>query len=164
MPAHSTQPVEHVEERLQDVQAAFDAQRAAGGARATCVRCSSMEDVCAVQGAGDARPCRADVGPDGRLPRRGEWAYEFKWDGIRAIAYWAADEYGSKAAICWTSRFVIEVRRSEAFLGDSAVVDGEIVALDDSNQPSFPSCRSVCTSVRSRRASTAADAHLLLYF
>jgi bifunctional non-homologous end joining protein LigD len=143
MPAHSTQPVEHVEERVCETCKqlfTFDAQRGCWRCEgATCVRCGSMEDVCA--------ECRERVMPahvepmlarTGELPRRGEWAYEFKWDGIRAIAYWNGRRIRieSRNLLDITFRYP-ELGDLGAFLGDSAVVDGEIVALDDSNRPSF---------------------------
>ncbi len=74
----------------------------------------------------------------GGLPRTGEWAYEFKWDGIRAITYWNGQHIRieSRNLLDITFRYP-ELADLGMSLGDSAVVDGEIIALDDSNRPSF---------------------------
>jgi bifunctional non-homologous end joining protein LigD len=67
------------------------------------------------------------------------WGYEVKWDGVRAIAY------------CGTGRVRLESRTgrdvtasypelgaiAEGLAGAEAVLDGEVVALDDQGAPSF---------------------------
>ena len=74
------------------------------------------------------------------LPRDDEgWAYEIKWDGIRAVAYCEA---GSLRLESRTLREITptypELRALAAELGSTdAVLDGEIVAFDDSGNPSF---------------------------
>jgi bifunctional non-homologous end joining protein LigD len=68
-----------------------------------------------------------------------EWAYEIKWDGVRVLGY--AD--GGKW--CMLSRRLEDVSRRypelEAIadaLGDhSAILDGEVVALDEQGRPRF---------------------------
>ena len=58
------------------------------------------------------------------------WAYEIKWDGVRAIAYCEAATCASRAARCATSpRSYPELRAlgGRARL-DGAVLDGEVVA------------------------------------
>jgi bifunctional non-homologous end joining protein LigD len=75
----------------------------------------------------------------GKLPQDSEkWAFEFKWDGIRAISYWNGRQLSIK------SRNLIDItfRYPELYdigplLGASAIIDGEIVALDEKNSPSF---------------------------
>ena len=76
----------------------------------------------------------------GALPRDdGAWAYEFKWDGIRAISF--VD--GGRIRI--TSRngndlsaSFPELRALGEHLGSHQVVlDGEIVAFDDKGRPRF---------------------------
>jgi bifunctional non-homologous end joining protein LigD len=74
------------------------------------------------------------------LPRdESRWAFEIKWDGVRAIAY------------CETGRLRLEsrnrreitphypeLRAMAAELGSrDAVLDGEVVAFDDEGRPSF---------------------------
>lgn len=76
----------------------------------------------------------------GHLPRDEErWAFEVKWDGVRAIAYWRPgrlriesrnrNEIGSRYP---------ELRALGRQLGmREAVLDGEIVAFDERGLPSF---------------------------
>jgi bifunctional non-homologous end joining protein LigD len=74
------------------------------------------------------------------LPRNeDDWTFEFKWDGIRAIAFWDG------SALKLETRNLRDVTRSwpelEALgpaLGDRTVIlDGEICALDEHGAPSF---------------------------
>lgn len=76
-----------------------------------------------------------------RLPPDGkQWAFEYKWDGVRAIAF--ADQSSwrieSRNLLDITRRYpeLLELHRSLA--GRRAILDGEIVALDDLDRPSFP--------------------------
>jgi bifunctional non-homologous end joining protein LigD len=69
-----------------------------------------------------------------------KYAYEIKWDGVRAIAY-----VEKKGAIHLESRNLNDVTRQypeaaavgEALEGHSAVLDGEVVAFDENGRPSF---------------------------
>jgi bifunctional non-homologous end joining protein LigD len=77
----------------------------------------------------------------GKLPRSGahQWAYELKWDGIRALAT-IADEtarLSSRTGRDITSAYPELWPLGQVTRGLSAVLDGEIVALDDSGRPSF---------------------------
>jgi bifunctional non-homologous end joining protein LigD len=76
----------------------------------------------------------------GTLPaREAGWAYEIKWDGVRAIAY---SEPGrlrleSRNLNDVTAQYP-EVRALNRALGShAAVLDGEIVAFDSGGRPSF---------------------------
>jgi bifunctional non-homologous end joining protein LigD len=76
----------------------------------------------------------------GELPARDKgWAYEFKWDGVRAMVY---VDGGRVRALTrndktLTSTFP-ELRDIGLHLGSrTAILDGEIVALDKDNRPSF---------------------------
>src|SRR4030088_993615 len=66
-------------------------------------------------------------------------AFEFKWDGIRAMCYWDGD----RLRLQTRNRHEITVRYPElwalrdALHGRRAVLDGEIVALDERGRPSF---------------------------
>ena len=67
------------------------------------------------------------------------WAYEIKWDGIRAIAYC---ETGRLRLESRTLRDITatypELRAIAAELGSTdAILDGEIVAFDEDGRPSF---------------------------
>ena len=76
----------------------------------------------------------------GTLPREQEaWAFELKWDGIRAVAYW------NTRKLVFESRNLRDITRSwpelrgigEALGAHDLILDGEIVALDDRGVPSF---------------------------
>jgi bifunctional non-homologous end joining protein LigD len=75
----------------------------------------------------------------GTRPRGGGWASEFKWDGVRTVAY--ADRGGLVAM----SRNDLDVTSQYPELADllgrigrrQAVFDGEIVALDQAGAPDF---------------------------
>ncbi len=79
------------------------------------------------------------LGKTGPLPEPSEgWGFEFKWDGLRAITYWD----GTRIRMESRNRLDITFRYPELHdlgktLGQNAVVDGEIVALDERGRPSF---------------------------
>jgi bifunctional non-homologous end joining protein LigD len=77
----------------------------------------------------------------GELPADDDqrWAYEIKWDGIRAIAYSSPGELRleSRNLIAITERYPELSRLNRALGSHSAVLDGEIVALDSEGRPSF---------------------------
>lgn len=73
--------------------------------------------------------------------RWGPWV-EFKWDGVRAIAFWDGKRMRlyARSGTDITARYP-ELTDADADLGlgDMALVlDGEIVALDEAGRPSFP--------------------------
>jgi bifunctional non-homologous end joining protein LigD len=74
-----------------------------------------------------------------RLPPTGEWAYEIKWDGVRAMA--RNDERGlrisSRRGEDATKRYPELAPIAEAVGGRELLLDGEIVALDELGRPSF---------------------------
>ncbi|HET7325953.1 MAG TPA: non-homologous end-joining DNA ligase [Nocardioidaceae bacterium] len=75
----------------------------------------------------------------GRIPESDGWAFEFKWDGVRAVTHL---HRGSAAVITRNDRDVASTypelaSLSDALGGRSAVLDGEIVALDPNGRPSF---------------------------
>ncbi|HXB66205.1 MAG TPA: DNA ligase D [Solirubrobacteraceae bacterium] len=76
----------------------------------------------------------------GRLPHDDEeWAYEVKWDGVRALFYWRANQMRveSRNGKEIGHRYP-ELRGLGRQLGaHEAVVDGEIVAFDAHGLPSF---------------------------
>jgi bifunctional non-homologous end joining protein LigD len=81
------------------------------------------------------KPMLATTGE--RLPAGSGWAYEFKWDGVRAITQitqgasrmWARS--GAEITLAYP-----ELARLGATL-DDAVLDGEVVLLDEAGRPSF---------------------------
>jgi bifunctional non-homologous end joining protein LigD len=67
------------------------------------------------------------------------WAFEMKWDGVRAVVYVAG---GRARALSRNDRDVSvsypELQAVAASLGDvSAVLDGELIAVDATGRPSF---------------------------
>jgi bifunctional non-homologous end joining protein LigD len=74
------------------------------------------------------------------LPPDGDgWAFEIKWDGVRALAF--LDDEGTR--VCsrrgedTTARYPELASMAAALGGRSAVLDGEVVALDEEGRPSF---------------------------
>ncbi|MGK9146830.1 ATP-dependent DNA ligase [Plantibacter flavus] len=91
---------------------------------------------------GPPAPMLASPGTPGDAVDDGTWAFELKWDGIRAIS----NVDGATGRVRLTSRNgkdltsgypeVVEGLR-RALDGHSAVLDGEIVALDADGRPDF---------------------------
>jgi bifunctional non-homologous end joining protein LigD len=67
------------------------------------------------------------------------WAYEIKWDGVRAIAYSQPGELRleSRNLNEITSRYPELARLNRALSSHEAILDGEIVAFDEQGRPSF---------------------------
>jgi bifunctional non-homologous end joining protein LigD len=81
----------------------------------------------------------------GQLPTSGDYAYEVKWDGFRAVV---STENGLRVR----SRRGWDMTEHVGFLAElpvRAVLDGELVALDSDGKPDFPE---LCASVLMRRA------------
>ncbi len=78
----------------------------------------------------------------GELPPEDEdarWGYEFKWDGVRAVAAVRGGVLGltSRKGTDITVRYPEVARLPASLAGHDAVVDGEIVAMDDQGRPDF---------------------------
>jgi len=73
------------------------------------------------------------------LPVGAEWSYEVKWDGYRAQAVksGASVSLASRNLKNITRQFPDVVRAAASVRAKSAVLDGEIVALDADGRPSF---------------------------
>ncbi len=86
------------------------------------------------------RSCRCSRSSVPELPRDdGRWGFEFKWDGIRAVARIerGALSLASRNRLDMTGRYP-ELRALAAALGaHSALLDGEIVGFDASGRPTF---------------------------
>ena len=73
------------------------------------------------------------------LPGGDGWAYEVKWDGVRALAHLGADEL----RVCARRGEDVSGRYPElaaipaAHAGRELILDGEIVAFDNAGNPSF---------------------------
>jgi bifunctional non-homologous end joining protein LigD len=94
----------------------------------------------------------------------GEWAYEIKWDGVRALGY--ADH----GRWCMLSRRLEDVSArypelaaiADALADHAAIVDGEVVALDLEGRPRFQLLQSRMgltspTAIKARVAQTPVD-------
>jgi bifunctional non-homologous end joining protein LigD len=74
------------------------------------------------------------------LPSNDEaYGYEFKWDGVRALTYVREDDVRvqSRNLLDVTGQYPEVTSVGEALAGRTAVLDGEIVALDAKGRPSF---------------------------
>lgn len=105
----------------------------------------------------------------GSLPADDDgWAFEFKWDGVRAIVY----VEGGRVRI--TSRNDLDVSVSypelrplgEALGSRAVVLDGEIIALDAEGQPSFRMLQRrmhVAEAARAKRLSSQVPATFMAF-
>jgi bifunctional non-homologous end joining protein LigD len=78
----------------------------------------------------------------GELPPPEEdalWGYEFKWDGVRAVAAVRGGALGltSRKGTDITVRYPEVGRLPDGLAGHDAVLDGEIVAMDENGRPDF---------------------------
>jgi bifunctional non-homologous end joining protein LigD len=95
--------------------------------------------------AGDEVPAEAPLpmlATPGELPPQAEdaeWGYEFKWDGVRAVAVVRRGGVGltSRKGTDITVRYPEVARLPAALTGHDAVVDGEIVAKAEQGRPDF---------------------------
>jgi len=82
-------------------------------------------------------PIRPMLATTADLPTGAGWAYEFKWDGVRAIAVL------SGGAARFYARSGVEITAAYPELAplagelSEAVLDGEVVAFDEAGRPSF---------------------------
>ncbi len=102
----------------------------------------------------------------GELPGNDdEWAYEFKWDGVRSVLY---AESGRVRALSRTGRDVTasypELRGLGQALGSLQVVlDGEIVAFDQVGRPSFEALQPRMNTAAESRVRRLAEAIPITY-
>jgi bifunctional non-homologous end joining protein LigD len=86
----------------------------------------------------DLRPMLA---VEGKRPPNGDgWGFEIKWDGVRALAH--SDGQGglrieSRRGEDITARYPELTALGDALAGHRAILDGEIVAFDEHDRPSF---------------------------
>ncbi|MDG6100687.1 non-homologous end-joining DNA ligase [Dactylosporangium aurantiacum] len=85
-------------------------------------------------GTGPPAPMLASTGP---LPSGPGWAYEFKWDGIRAIAVISGGETRlyARSGVEVTAAYPELATIGEGL--DDTVLDGEVVTMDEAGRPSF---------------------------
>lgn len=92
---------------------------------------------------GKTRPLPGFVSPQlaylrDKVPEGRNWIHEIKYDGYRALAAVADDRvrFYTRSGQDWTARFggLVDVFRS---LNTQALIDGEIIVLDDNGHSSF---------------------------
>jgi bifunctional non-homologous end joining protein LigD len=86
----------------------------------------------------DYRPMLATLADE--LPKGGDWVYEVKWDGYRALGYVRGGEprLVSRNGNDLTQRFPdVAKALAKAARSPECVVDGEVCALDERGRPSF---------------------------
>ncbi|RPE76531.1 MULTISPECIES: ATP-dependent DNA ligase [unclassified Frondihabitans] len=123
---------------------------------------------------GPIEPMLASAGTPGDIGTSDEWAYELKWDGIRAIV--TVDD----GRVTLTSRnghdltpsypefadLAEQLRDTDGAPVTDAVLDGEIVAVDDKGRPDFGllQTRMKLTRVRDiERVRSTAPVRILLF-
>ena len=77
--------------------------------------------------------------PAPSMPAGDGWAHEIKWDGIRALTYVSSDglRISARRGADHTPRYPEFAAITEALAGREAILDGEIVALDEAGRASF---------------------------
>ncbi|HEY8747693.1 MAG TPA: non-homologous end-joining DNA ligase [Tepidisphaeraceae bacterium] len=67
------------------------------------------------------------------------WAFEYKWDGVRAVCFWDRKQLTlhSRNQLDITRRYPELSELGVALPRSGAILDGEILALDETGRPSF---------------------------
>ncbi|WP_100497542.1 non-homologous end-joining DNA ligase [Geodermatophilus chilensis] len=95
------------------------------------------------------------------------WGYEFKWDGVRAVAVVEAGALTlwARSGTDISVRYPELSRLPEALAGHDAIVDGEVVALDARGRPDFGALqgRMHRTGPEVRRMAAAAPVTYLVF-
>ena len=74
------------------------------------------------------------------IPESDDWLYEIKWDGVRALAFVDGDSVritGRKGTTIDVQYPEVAAALGQALKARSAIIDGEIAALDEKGRPSF---------------------------
>jgi bifunctional non-homologous end joining protein LigD len=105
----------------------------------------------------------------GALPRdEHAWAYEIKWDGVRAIAYSTPGELRleSRNLKAITEQYPELARLNRALSSHVAILDGEIVSFDERGLPSFGKLQRrmhVGSSAQAKRLAKAAPVTYMIF-
>jgi bifunctional non-homologous end joining protein LigD len=94
---------------------------------------------------GDKLSMPSDLSPmlatSGDLPPAADhrWAFEYKWDGVRALCYWDGRNLRlrSRNNLDMTVQYPELAALGRALGNRPVILDGEVVALDDLDRPSF---------------------------
>ena len=86
-----------------------------------------------------------------RLPESLEWIYELKFDGYRALAIKSGGRVHlrSRNDNDFNARYP-GIVKALAAMPDDTVIDGEVVALDDSGAPNFAALQAALSEGRSQ--------------
>ena len=105
----------------------------------------------------------------GELPRDdSKWAFEIKWDGVRAIAYAEGGRLRleARSGRDITPRYPELRDLGRALAGREAVLDGEVVAFDGDGRPSFQRLQSrmhLTSEHAVRRLSQSDPVHYVIF-
>lgn len=112
----------------------------------------------------------ATPGPLPSAGVEGQWAFEVKQDGQRAIVYLPGDDtilLRARSGTDITTAYPELLPLAEAFGTRSAVLDGEIVALDDQGRSDFERLQQrmglVSSPAKAARMAARVPAHLMLF-
>ena len=85
------------------------------------------------------RPMLATPAPLPSAAEDRQWAYEVKWDGVRAVAYLQDGQLRlmSRTDRDITRRYPELAALATSLRGEAVVLDGELVSLDAGSRPSF---------------------------
>lgn len=74
-----------------------------------------------------------------RLPPGDGWAYELKWDGVRALLTLGPDglKIAARRGADATARYPELTAIADSLAGHEVIIDGEIVAFDSAGNPDF---------------------------
>ncbi len=92
-------------------------------------------------------PMKAAIGT--LPPDDGSWAYEIKWDGYRTLAFvdGGRTRWQSSNLLDVTAKYPELAEFAASVNADRAVIDGELVVLDDDGRPSFEMMQQHATQV-----------------
>ncbi|MFL6388443.1 MAG: DNA ligase D [Terriglobales bacterium] len=110
----------------------------------TCSVLQGPGDVSSIEGAANAEmpltlePMLATLGTS--VPSGSDWLYEVKWDGYRALCFVERGKVRmvSRRGTNLDKQFAAVAQAlAQSAKADTAIIDGEVVALDDNGNPSF---------------------------
>ena len=99
---------------------------------------SSIEGAVKAEMPAELEPMLATLGS--AVPSGTDWLYEVKWDGYRALCYIAGGKVRmlSRRGIRLDKQFAsVAEALGQSVQADTAIIDGEVVALDENGNPSF---------------------------
>jgi bifunctional non-homologous end joining protein LigD len=99
---------------------------------------SSIEGAAKAEMPASLEPMLATLGS--AVPSGSEWLYEVKWDGYRALCFVEGGKVRmvSRRGTKLDKQFAsVAQALAQSVKADKAIIDGEVVALDDNGNPSF---------------------------